>query len=127
MLDVPSSCSDCSSSDEFGPDSFKGLGQASKYVGEGAILYLQNMKTFSVLFFILVILNLPLYMLFMMSTDDSSFSVLKYDFSNWESDSTMFRVTTFGNIGRLIHDCHSTVISHKHANLVFKNRINNKD
>ena len=40
MQDVPSSgASDCSD-EEFGPDTFKGLSQASKYLGEGAILYL---------------------------------------------------------------------------------------
>lgn len=85
MQDVPSSCSDSASSDEgLGPDSFKGLSQASKYVGEGAILYLQNMKTFSVLFLILVILNIPLYWLFILSsTYDGEFSILSYDFANW--------------------------------------------
>lgn len=37
---MPSSGGSDVSDENFGPDTFKGLSQASKYLGEGAILYL---------------------------------------------------------------------------------------
>ena len=49
MIDVPDSGSD---SDE-NLDSYKGLSKAAIYVGEGAVLYLQIMKTIGIMFLIL--------------------------------------------------------------------------
>ena len=77
MKDVPSS--DNSSDEDFGPDTFKGLSEASKNLGEGAILYLQNMKTFAVLFFILAVVNLPIYWMYSLSTKDNSYNLFHYD------------------------------------------------
>ena len=47
-------------SDSEATDTFKGLSAASIYLGEGAIMYLQMMETFAVLFFILTFINIPL-------------------------------------------------------------------
>jgi len=52
-----------SESSESGEDDprAKGLTPAAQHIGEGAILYLQTMKTFSVMFFVLSFINIPIY------------------------------------------------------------------
>ena len=52
--------SDSSESDEEDPRA-KGLTSAAKHIGEGAVLYLQTMKTFAAMFFTLSLINLPVY------------------------------------------------------------------
>lgn len=59
MKDVPDSDSDSDAN-----DTFKGLSPAAIYLGEGAIMYLQMMKTLAVLFFLLTIINIPVYMMY---------------------------------------------------------------
>jgi hypothetical protein len=59
MQDVPDSGS---GSDNH--DSFQGLSQAAIYVGEGAILYLQIVKTLGIMCVILSVINMPLYMIY---------------------------------------------------------------
>ena len=59
MQDVPDSGSDSENH-----DSFQGLSQAAIYVGEGAILYLQIVKTLGIMCVILSVINLPLYMIY---------------------------------------------------------------
>jgi len=59
MQDVPDSGSDSENQ-----DSFQGLSSAAIYVGEGAILYLQIVKTLGIMCVILSIINLPLYMVY---------------------------------------------------------------
>ena len=71
MKDVPDSDSDSEAN-----DTFKGLSPASIYLGEGAVMYLQMMKTFAVLFFMLTILNIPLFYMYASMTDDNNYSNL---------------------------------------------------
>lgn len=71
MKDVPDSASD---SDE-NLDSFQGLSSASIYLGEGAILYLQIMKTLGIMFLILTIINLPVYMIFSRAKKNSEVNI----------------------------------------------------
>jgi hypothetical protein len=59
MKDVPDSGS---GSDNH--DSFQGLSGAAIYLGEGAILYLQIVKTLGIMCVILSIINIPLYMVY---------------------------------------------------------------
>ena len=62
LKDLPDSQSESSElEDEVG---FGGLTAAGAHLGVGAILYLQTMKTFLVLFFMLTILNLPVYFIY---------------------------------------------------------------
>lgn len=62
LKDLPDSPSDSSElEDEVG---FGGLTAAGAHLGVGAILYLQTMKTFALLFFILTIMNLPVYFIY---------------------------------------------------------------
>lgn len=83
------------------------------------------MKTFAVLFFLLSILNLPLYWLFLTSTFNSDFNVYEYDFKKLESDSILLRISTFGNVGRSIYVCNTTAISQDLANKIYHERENN--
>ena len=62
MVDVPDSASSGNSDDQ--NDTYKGLSQASMHLGEGAVLYLQTMKTLAIMFFILTAINLPLYFVY---------------------------------------------------------------
>ena len=50
--------SDSESDDE---EKYKGLTKAASHAGQGAVLYLQTMKTFAILFMLLSILNAPVY------------------------------------------------------------------
>ena len=59
MRDMPDSDSDVS---EEGP--FKGLNDAAMYIGEGPILFLQIMKTFSILFTVLSLINAPIFWIY---------------------------------------------------------------
>jgi hypothetical protein len=58
MKDLPDTDS---SDDPIKNDTYKGLSEAAIYLGEGAVLYLQTMKTLAILFFILTVINIPLY------------------------------------------------------------------
>jgi hypothetical protein len=60
MNDLPDSGSDSSElEDKYG---FNGLTGAGAHLGIGAIIYLQSMYTFIILFFVLTCLNIPVYM-----------------------------------------------------------------
>ena len=69
MKDLPDTDS---SDDPIKNDTYKGLSEAAIYLGEGAVLYLQMMKTFSILFLLLTIINLPLYILLQSATSDTN-------------------------------------------------------
>ena len=56
MKDVPDSASDSDAN-----DTFKGLSNTAIYIGEGALLYLQIIKSLTILFLILSIINIPIY------------------------------------------------------------------
>ena len=75
MKDVPDSDSDSEAN-----DTFKGLSPASIYLGEGAIMYLQMMKTFSVLFLILTLINVPLCLMYASLTEGNNYFALNIAF-----------------------------------------------
>lgn len=69
---MPDSDSDA---EEEGP--FKGLTDSAMYVGEGPILYLQIMKTFAVMFFVLSLINLPMFLIYSKANDVSLIDSVK--------------------------------------------------
>lgn len=62
LQEMPDSGSSTSEDEE--ECGFMGLTAAGAHLGVGAILYLQTMKTMTMLFFVLTILNLPVYFLY---------------------------------------------------------------
>ena len=60
MADLP----DSNSSEDSDADENNGITDVSLALGDGATLYLQMMKTFSIMFLILTILNIPIYVLY---------------------------------------------------------------
>ena len=85
MMDVPSSPdSDVGSDYE---DPYKGLSNAAILLGEGAIMYLQIMKTITCLFALLVIINFPILYALPDFTANN-------DYTNFESMSSYY---TLGN------------------------------
>ena len=99
LKDLPPSESESSElEDEVG---FGGLSAAGAHLGVGAILYLQTMKTFCVLFFILTILNLPVYFIYSQTTHNNDYTRLD----------TVFQYFTFGNFGRIKGTCSSVPVT----------------
>ena len=90
MGDIPDSNSDDSSEKN---DTFKGLRPCAVYLGEGPILYLQIMKTFTVLLIILSFLNIPIFMLYAKQTTSGDSSEGGFE--------KMFEYLTLGNIGKV--------------------------
>lgn len=86
MKDLPDTDS---SDDPIKNDTFKGLSEAAIYLGEGAVLYLQTMKTLAVLFFLLTVVNIPLYFLLQGGSRDN-------DFTDYKNILDFF---TVGNLG----------------------------
>ena len=56
--------SDMSNDEGQGSNQIQGITQASLRLGPGAVLYLQTLKTLAILFFILMILNGPIYLFY---------------------------------------------------------------
>lgn len=104
MKDVPDSDSDSEAN-----DTFKGLSAAAIYLGEGAIMYLQMMKTFAVLFLILTLINVPLCLMYASLTDGN----------NYYSLNIAFQYFTIGNIGKGNLICNYSNIEHKKAAKVY--------
>jgi len=71
MNDLPDSASESSGDEDEG--GFGGLTSAGAHLGIGAVLYLQIMKTFAILFFFLTLLNLPVYALYSSNTLDNNY------------------------------------------------------
>ena len=69
-------------------------------MGIGAVLYFQMMKGFAILFFILTLINIPVYMLLADATIHNNF----YDMRN------SFRYLTIGNLGYDNYICDSIPI-----------------
>ena len=92
MKDVPTSSDDSSDKN----DTFKGLSKAAIHVGEGPILYLQIMKTFSIMCLILSIINLPLFMMYSSTAKDAA---------NFFNMNSLFEHFSLGNIGRKENVC----------------------
>lgn len=84
LADIPST----DSSDSDIGDSFKGLSSASKYLGEGATLYLQTMKTLFILFLILTIINIPVYVIYNNATMNNKYKKMDQ----------LFKYFTIGNL-----------------------------
>ena len=59
------------------------------HIGEGTSLYLQMMKTFTIMFLLLTLLNIPLYMVYFENAKEPVFA----DFHK------MFGFFTIGNVG----------------------------
>ena len=75
-----------------------------------------------------MIVNLPLYtVLFLCSSNEGQFTIFDIDLTGSESSSALFRLTSFGNVGRIRLNCDSSVISWQDANKVFKSLHNNKN
>ena len=66
MKDLPESNSD--SDDGFAEDEPKGITQTSLALGDGATIYLQMMKSFTIMFAILTLVNIPIYIIYEQST-----------------------------------------------------------
>jgi hypothetical protein len=91
MEDVPSS----DSVDSEANDTFKGLSNASIYLGEGAILYLQTMKTLAILFFVLSLINIPIFIMYSKQTHNNQY----------EDVNQVFKYFTLGNIAQTNKVC----------------------
>ena len=63
MQDLPSSNSSCSDEDD------NTISECSQALGDGAALYLQMMYTFIIMFFILTLINLPIYIIYESNTN----------------------------------------------------------
>jgi hypothetical protein len=96
---LPESPSDSSElEDEVG---FGGLTAGGAHLGVGAILYLQTMKTFALLFLILTIFNLPVYFVYSQATQKNDYGDLN----------AAFQYFTVGNLGGTNRACSSTPIT----------------
>lgn len=84
MIDVPDSGSSSSSGDED-----KGITKASQALGDGASLYLQMMKTLSIMFFLLTLLNTPLFIIYHENTSGNNLASLH----------NFFKYFSIGNLG----------------------------
>ena len=78
-----------STSEEEEECGFGGLTAAGAHVGVGAILYLQTMKTMTMLFLVLTILNLPVYFIYSQTTLNNKYGDLDI----------AFQYFTYGNFG----------------------------
>ena len=65
-LQTPSSMGDLPDSDSGGEEEgpFKGLTDSAMYIGEGPILYLQIVKSFAIMFFVLGLINVPCFWIY---------------------------------------------------------------
>lgn len=95
---MPDSGSETSSDED--PVGFGGLTGAGAHIGIGAALYLQTTKTMTILFFILTILNIPIYLIYNSGTSNNDF----------HSIDRMWHYFGIGNLrGRTTH-CNSVPI-----------------
>ena len=88
MADLPDSNSDESSDDN-------AISECSQALGDGATLYLQMMKTLTIMFFMLTIMNIPLYVLYENNTDGNEITNI----------GKLFKYFTIGNLGQLTKRC----------------------
>ena len=71
------------------------VSEASRALGEGATLYLQTMKTFIIMFTVLVFFNLPIYILYENNTNGNDLLGLN----------NFFKYFTIGNLGQMTSKC----------------------
>lgn len=88
MADLPDSNSDESSDDE-------AISECSQALGDGAILYLQMMKTLTIMFLLLTVMNVPLCILYENNTDGNDILNI----------GQLFKYFTIGNLGQLTKRC----------------------
>lgn len=92
MADLPDSGS---SSEDSDADENNGITECSLALGDGATLYLQMMKTFAIMFFILSFLNIPIYIIYEKNTEGN----------DWGEMGKLFKFFTIGNLGQLTKKC----------------------
>jgi hypothetical protein len=85
MQDLPDSGSDSSDDED------KGITKCSQALGDGATLYLQMMKTFAIMFFLLSFINLPLFVIYEENTEGNQLNKLNF----------FFKYFTIGNLGQM--------------------------
>jgi hypothetical protein len=100
LEDEPEPESDLSSDEE---GSINGLRKISFVLGSGAVLYLQIMKSMAVMFFILSVLNVPIYLMYSSST-------INNDYLNLNSGLRFF---TIGNLAQRNSGCGTIPITFK--------------
>ena len=69
--------------------------RAPQALGDGATLYLQMMKTLTIMFFVLSIMNIPLYVMYENNTDGNEILNI----------GQLFKYFTIGNLGQLTKRC----------------------
>lgn len=89
MADLP----DSNSSESSGNDG--AISEVSQALGDGATLYLQMMKTLTIMFLLLTIMNIPLYILYENNTDGNEITNI----------GKLFKYFTIGNLGQLTKRC----------------------
>lgn len=98
MRDMPDSASDGS---EEGP--YRGLSDSAMFIGEGPILFLQIMKTFTIMFFVLSLINVPVFWIYSRANEVGAISsIMSYD---WKS-------LTLGTLGHNQQICNHTHITY---------------
>lgn len=108
MSDVPTS-SDSSDTDT--EDEYCKLPLSTRYLGQSSILYLQTMKSLAVLFFILSLINIPIYYLYYSNTLNISS----------EDIQELFYYFSMGNLAYKQLLCQSSYLLHEEANKVYFN------
>lgn len=112
MKDVPDSDSDSETN-----DTFKGLSPAAIYLGEGAVLYLQMMKTFAFLFFFLTVLNIPVFWMYASMTKGNNYTEME----------EAFKYFTLGNLGKGNPICGYSNIDYSKSQQIFKGELDEPD
>ena len=105
---VPTS-EDLSSEDD-NPEA-RGINVASQTLSEGAFLYLQSMKTFVIMFFILSIINLPVLMINHSNTSNNDFGNL----------GQVWKYFTIGNLGLSDSNCDHSLVEFQDMDTTLKN------
>ena len=87
--------SDFSDGDSKRTKQVNGITEASLKVGAGAVIYLQTLKTLAILFFILMLINIPIYIMYASSTSNNAYTDTEEG----------LRFFTVGNLGQLNPSC----------------------
>ena len=95
---IPSS--DEESSLEEGVHAGRGISVCAQTLSESAVLYLQSMKTFAIMFFILTIINMPVLLVYKNTTKENDYLDLK----------KFFGYFTIGNLGQTDSRCDWTQV-----------------
>lgn len=99
MQDELSSDSSQSSSDEDDGS----ITQCSQSLGDGASLYLQMMKTLTIMFFMLALINIPIFIMYESNTTGNKLN-------NYNE---LFKYFTIGNLGQMSKQCSFSNFLHR--------------